>query len=82
MFTKETLKRYNENDMIIYNFIQNNKDLIPYLRIRELAEKTNVSTTSIIRFCKKSGFVGFSEMKNYFKFYKKEIESNVILNYS
>lgn len=55
MFSTEVLKRLNELEMYLYDYIiyNKNKNKIPYMKIRELAKETNVSTTTIIRFCNK-----------------------------
>ncbi|WP_182540149.1 hypothetical protein [Fontibacillus panacisegetis] len=36
---------------------------MPYLTIREFAEKVQSSPTSVLRFCKKVGCNGFTEFK-------------------
>lgn len=43
------------------------RDKVAYMRIRELAEETHVSTTTVLRFCKKLGCEGFSEFKTKLK---------------
>ena len=63
MFSTEVLKRLNELEMYLYDYIIYNKNKIPYMKIRELAKETNVSTTTIIRFCNKVGCKGFTEFK-------------------
>ena len=39
----------------IYNYICANLDKVVYMRIRELANATFVSTSTILRFCQKFG---------------------------
>ena len=48
--------------------MKNSKKVV-YMRIRELAEESHVSTTTILRFCKKLNCEGFSEFKVKFKLY-------------
>lgn len=55
---------YTEVDFHIHNYILQNIHTISHMTIRELADKTNVSTATILRFCKKSGFSSFVELKN------------------
>ncbi|TDT51968.1 MurR/RpiR family transcriptional regulator [Fonticella tunisiensis] len=52
----------NENELLKY-FIENAQD-IKNMKIQDVAKKTFVSTAGIIRFCKKLGFNGYSELKN------------------
>lgn len=51
--------------------MKNSKKVI-YMRIRELADEAHVSTTTILRFCKKIKCEGFSEFKVKFKMYIEE----------
>lgn len=80
MFEEQNFKEYNGTDFLIYNFIKQNSEKVPYMRIRELADEVNVSTTTIIRFCKKNKFSGFSEMKSYLKYQKPEVSQTSIHN--
>ncbi|MCM3217532.1 MurR/RpiR family transcriptional regulator [Niallia taxi] len=63
MFTREMVQTFNELEMILYNFITKNSDKVIYMRIRELSDQTHVSTSSILRFCRKLNCDGFSEFK-------------------
>lgn len=63
MFTEKEIMTFNDLEMSVYKFILNNKNKIPYMTIRELASETHVSTTTIIRMCKKLSCKGFSEFK-------------------
>ena len=49
-----------------------NRKKVMYMRIRELADEAHVSTTTILRFCKKLKCEGFSEFKVRFKMYIEE----------
>lgn len=69
MFTAEMVQTFNELDMLLYNYITKNSDKVIYMRIRELANETHVSTSSILRFCKKLNCEGFSEFKVKLKLY-------------
>ncbi|NOW86790.1 RpiR family glv operon transcriptional regulator [Clostridium beijerinckii] len=55
------------NDLYIWNFISNNKKECCSLTIDELALKCNISRTSIIRFAKRLGLSGYSELRLYLK---------------
>lgn len=72
MFSYEEIQKYNETDILIYKYIVSNIDKIPYMTIRELAKEVQVSTSTILRFCNKNKFEGYSDFKNALK---KEIAS-------
>lgn len=63
MFTANNLNEFNELEIGVYNYIIQNKNSVSYMRIRELADETHVSTSTILRLCKKLGCDGFSEFK-------------------
>lgn len=71
MFSEQVLLSFNELEFEVYNFILKNSDKIPYMTIRELAEESHVSTTTILRFCKKLNCDGFSEFKIRFKIFQE-----------
>ena len=71
MFSVEQIKSLNELELSIYNYVLANLQAVQYMKIRELAENTHVSTTSILRFCKKFGCDGYSEFKVYLKEFNK-----------
>lgn len=72
MFEYEVLQSYNDLEMMVYNYVTQNKDMVKFMTIRELAEAVHVSTSTIVRFCKKTGCDGYSEFKVQFKLYLKE----------
>ncbi|WP_353886187.1 MurR/RpiR family transcriptional regulator [uncultured Clostridium sp.] len=61
------INKLNSLEVEIYKYILNNKEKVPYMTIRELSEEIHISTTSILRFCKKCGAEGFSEFKTVLK---------------
>lgn len=63
MFSYEEIQKYNETDINIYKYIVSNIDKIQYMTIRELAREIKVSTSTILRFCNKNNFEGYSEFK-------------------
>lgn len=67
MFDKELLKKLNDKDMRIYEFIISNKSKISRMSVRDIAEGVSISPASIVRFCKKLGYSGFNEFKYVFK---------------
>lgn len=75
MFTNEQIRTFSDLEYELYNYIMKNSREVTYMRIRELANETHVSTTTILRFCKKLGFDGFTEFKVQLKNYLAEEET-------
>lgn len=50
-------------EMDIYRYISDNLDIIPNIKIRELANATHTSTSTILRLCRKFECDGFAEFK-------------------
>ncbi len=57
----------NENDVTISKYILDNISDIPNLTAQEMANSVYLSKTTVIRFCKKIGFTGITELKAYIK---------------
>jgi DNA-binding MurR/RpiR family transcriptional regulator len=77
MFGYEVLQSYNELELLVYNYVMDHKEEVKYMTIRELSDAVHVSTSTIIRFCKKTGCDGYSEFRVQFKlFLKNELENN------
>ena len=72
MFKYEVIQSLNNLELSLYEYIMKNSKKVVYMRIRELAEEAHVSTTTILRFCKKLNCEGFSEFKVKFKMYIEE----------
>jgi len=64
---KEQIRsRYNslpKNHRKIADFFINNFDRIPFLNVQELSESTGASVASIVRFAQRSGYKGFSDLR-------------------
>ncbi|MCE4049779.1 MULTISPECIES: MurR/RpiR family transcriptional regulator [Bacillaceae] len=75
MFTNEQIQSFSDLEYELYNYIMKNSREVTYMRIRELANETHVSTTTILRFCKKLGFDGFTEFKVQLKNHLAEEET-------
>lgn len=63
MFTAKQIQSLNDLERGIYEFIIQNQSKVQYMRIRELAYETHVSTSTVLRFCSKMGCGGYSEFK-------------------
>lgn len=69
MFLVEYVKSLNDLEMGVYKFIMANRDKVKHMRIRELADESHVSTSTVLRFCKKMGCNGYAEFKVMYKQY-------------
>lgn len=72
MFDYETIKSFNELEMLVYNYIIEHKQEVKYMTIRELADAIHVSTSTVLRFCRKNDCDGYSEFRMKFKMYLSE----------
>ncbi|GAB6099610.1 MurR/RpiR family transcriptional regulator [Halanaerocella petrolearia] len=66
--------KLNDSDLHILEYILNNKQECSDLGINDLAQKCNVSRTTIFRLAKKLGFKGYSEFKFHLKWEEKETD--------
>lgn len=64
--------KLNENDLYILKFICGNTKECTNLSINDLADKCNVSRTTILRFAQKLGFKGYSEFKVFLRWQEKD----------
>ena len=55
MFDIEKIKKLNETEFQIYNFLMDHVAEVSKMTIRELAQMTHVSTATIVRFCRHLG---------------------------
>ncbi|WP_110926792.1 MurR/RpiR family transcriptional regulator [Bacillus massiliglaciei] len=62
----------HENDLHILKYTLNNKSTCYRLGINQLADKCNVSRSSILRLAQKLGFSGYSEFRVYLKWQDEE----------
>lgn len=63
MFTHQIVKSFNQLEMDVYNYIVQNEEQVVHMKVRELADAVHVSTTTVLRFCKKAGCEGYSEFR-------------------
>ncbi|GGB66402.1 MurR/RpiR family transcriptional regulator [Fictibacillus barbaricus] len=78
MFSNEIIASFNELETSLYNHISQNMDKVAYMRIRELADETHVSTATVLRFCRKLNCEGFSEFKTRLKIHMKEKKKTMV----
>ena len=63
MFTYEQIQSLNDLELSVYNYVSQHLDVVKTMKIRELADKAHVSTTTVLNFCNKMGCHGYSEFK-------------------
>lgn len=61
MFEFEYVQKLNDLERDVYNYVIKNPDTVLTMKIRELAQEVHVSTTTILRFCKKMNCNGYTE---------------------
>ncbi len=79
MFNYENIYKLNELEIIIYNYVIDHPKEILKMPIKELAEKTHVSTTTVLRFCRTLGFSGYSEFKVRYKYFLEKKDYSIPL---
>lgn len=67
LFSYEEIQKYSETDFRIYKYIVSNADKVQYMTIRELAKELDLSASTVLRFCSKNNFEGYSELKDALK---------------
>lgn len=77
MFTCQEIKSFNALELEVYNYIMRHQDQVVEMKIRELADATHVSTTTILRFCKKIGCNGYSEFKLKYRMYLNQEDKRI-----
>ena len=66
-FGFKDLSSLSNIDMTIYRYVTQNSDKVVYMRVRDIAQKAHVSSSSVMRFIHKIGFNSFPEFKAYLK---------------
>ena len=74
MFSHAAVASLNNLEMMVYHYVIKNRDKVMYMTIRELAEAAGVSTTTVLRFCRKLQCEGYSEFRVRFKLYLEQNE--------
>ncbi|MCR4458732.1 MurR/RpiR family transcriptional regulator [Pseudescherichia sp. L3] len=74
MFNHSAVASLNNLEMMVYNVVIKNRDKVMYMTIRELANAAGVSTTTVLRFCRKLECEGYSEFRVRFKLYLAQSE--------
>lgn len=80
MFDPASVKKLSNLEFLVYEYVVRNMEKVVYMSIRDLSNEAHVSTTTILRFCKKFNCKGFPEFKFKLKLYLDEVEKNNLLN--
>lgn len=64
----------NENDIYIWNYIDHHRKECEHLAIDELAMRTHVSRTTVLRFAQKLSLTGYGELKVHLKWENGDIK--------
>ncbi|WP_322020319.1 MurR/RpiR family transcriptional regulator [Clostridium butyricum] len=80
MFTYKQIESLNDLELRVYEYVIKNHDRVLKLTIRELAKNIHVSTTTILRFCRKMDCEGFHEFKYKLKDQIAETDKDFKLN--
>jgi len=59
--TQETIRKLNQTERHLYDYVVKNMDKVKNMSIRDFAEEQFLSTTTIFRFTQKLGFSGYSD---------------------
>lgn len=73
LFQYEQICHLNDSELSVYNYVSTHPDETARMNIRDLANITKVSTTTILRFCNKIGCEGYTEFKYQLR---KSLEEN------
>lgn len=76
MLFLESSPSLSNKDVHIYKFVATHIEEVVHMNIREFAELVQVSTTTIVRFCRKFECEGFTEFKIRLQLYKEELTRN------
>ncbi len=60
-FTSENVKSLNDTELKLFDFVVKNMDRVKQMSIRMFAHECFISTTTVFRFVKKLGFLGYNQ---------------------
>ncbi|UUX33151.1 MurR/RpiR family transcriptional regulator [Fundicoccus culcitae] len=62
-----------ETERYIYDFMTSNSNKIPYMRVREIADESHTSASSVMRFIRKLGYESFTDFRSHYQTSKVEL---------
>ena len=63
-FGFKDLSSLSSVDMTLYRYITENSEKVVYMRVRDIAQNTHVSNSSVMRFIHKMGFNIYNRKKH------------------
>lgn len=72
-FGNVDFQKLTYTERIIYSYLRDNVDKIPYLHIRDIASEAHAGTSSVMRLVHKMGYNSYTEFKEYVT-KKKQLE--------
>lgn len=78
MFDYKVIQSFNDLELCVYNYIIENGKNVLDMRIIDIANNTHVSTTTVLRFCRKCNCSGYSEFKVKYKLYLEQQKEDFV----
>lgn len=78
MFKYEYVQQLNDLELEVYNYVVKQKEKVLTMKIRELASEVHVSTTTVLRFCKKMQCNGYSEFLFRYRMYLEDADTGIV----
>ena len=72
LFEYQQIMSLNKRELQVYSYVTSHAEQAEGMSIRQIADATGVSTTTILRFCAKVGCEGFQELKYKLKRYREK----------
>ena len=72
---RENKKNFTKSFKILADYVENHMAEIAFISIQELSSRSNVSTTTVYRFCQEIGFSGYAD-------FQREIQNEVREKYN
>ncbi|MGO1492396.1 MAG: MurR/RpiR family transcriptional regulator [Ruoffia tabacinasalis] len=73
-FGKLDFNSLSETERAIHHYMSSNSDKIPFMRVRDIANESHTSSSSVMRFIRKVGYDSYTEFRTHFK--SSEVEKN------
>lgn len=56
----------SDTDQAIYHYMSSNVDKVPYMRVRDIAQESHTSASSVMRLIRKLGYESYTEFRSQF----------------
>lgn len=71
-FSNIDFNELTETERYIYDYMTSNSNKIPYMRVREIADESHTSASSVMRFIRKLGYESFTDFRTHYQTAKVE----------